>query len=135
MHNKWYSLTRPAVLHFNPPRDTPNMAKQHIRADSRRRKREIGPLAVQLARWRLDRLGAESVDGDEFELRSRALRECIDRLAPKSRRVLDEHYFQHQTLESIGRRRGRSGGAVRMMLLRVRRVLGKCIREKLLDEV
>jgi len=22
MHNKWYSLTRPAVVHFNPPRDT-----------------------------------------------------------------------------------------------------------------
>ena len=21
MHNKWYSLTRPAVVHFNPPRD------------------------------------------------------------------------------------------------------------------
>jgi len=22
MHNKWYSLTRPAVVHFNPPRDS-----------------------------------------------------------------------------------------------------------------
>jgi RNA polymerase sigma factor (sigma-70 family) len=108
-----------------------NMAKQHLRTEDRRRARETGPLAVQLTRWRLDRLGNELVDGEHQEQVFAVLHKCIDRLPPESRRVVEEHYFGHQTLESIAKRQGRSGGAVRMMLLRIRTALGECIGDKL----
>jgi RNA polymerase sigma-70 factor (ECF subfamily) len=80
-------------------------------------------------------LETEWLDGEESERTFKALRECIASLAPESHQVLDEHYFQQQTLESIAKRQGRSGGALRMMLFRVRKVLRKCIREKLRDQV
>ncbi len=112
-----------------------NKAKQFIRTDIRRKERETGALAVQLAKWRLDRLEANSGHGDEFEQTIQTLRECIKALAPKSRRVLEDHYFRSQTLESLGEQQGRSGGAVRMMLFRIRKALGECIREKLPGEV
>ena len=108
-----------------------NMAKQHVRTEIRRRARETGPLAVQLAKWRLDRLENERVDGEDQEHVFAVLRKCIERLSPESRRAVEEHYFRNETLESIAKRQGRSGGAVRMMLLRVRTALGKCIGGKL----
>ncbi len=108
-----------------------NMAKQHIRTEIRRRERETGPLAVQLARWRLARLENEPVDGEDQEQVFAVLRKCIDRPSSESRHVVEEHYFGHQTLESIAKRQGRSGGAVRMMLLRIRTALGNCIEGKL----
>jgi RNA polymerase sigma-70 factor (ECF subfamily) len=114
---------------------TRNIAKQHLRTESRRRARETGPLAVQLAQWRLDRLETEQLEGEDQEQVFAVLRECIDRLPPESRWTVEEHYFRRQTLESIADRRGRSGGAVRMMLLRIRTALSKCIEGKLGIEV
>jgi len=46
MHNKWYSLTRPAVVHFNPPRDT-------MRMHSRRIFSVDSPIGLQAAFWKL----------------------------------------------------------------------------------
>jgi RNA polymerase sigma factor (sigma-70 family) len=92
-------------------------------------------LAVQLAQWRLDRLESEEVDGENQERLFAVLRKCIDRLPPESRWTVEEHYFRRQTLESIAERQGRSGGAVRMMLLRIRTALGKCIGGKLETQV
>jgi len=111
-----------------------NMARQHVRSDSRRRQREAGPLAVQLAQWRIDRLVNEPMDGEEEERVFAALGECIDGLGPESRQAIQDHYFRRQTLESIARRQGRKAGAVRMMLFRIRKALRECIREKLRDQ-
>ena len=111
-----------------------NMARQHVRSDSRRRQREAGPLAVQLAQWRIDRLENEPMDGEEEERVFAALGECIDVLGPESRKVVQDHYFRRQTLESIARRQRRGAGAVRMMLFRIRKALRECIHEKLRDQ-
>jgi RNA polymerase sigma-70 factor, ECF subfamily len=108
-----------------------NRAREYLRADARRRAREQGPLAIQLARWRLERLENESAFSEEPERTFAALQECLGRLAAESRRVIEEHYFESQTLERIAKRLGRSGGAVRTMLFRIRNVLLKCIRQKL----
>jgi RNA polymerase sigma-70 factor, ECF subfamily len=108
-----------------------NLATQHIRGESRRRKRERGPLAVQLAMWRVEQLQQNPEEGVEHERTLETLRHCFEQLAPESRRVVDEHYLQRQTVESIAQRQGRAAGAVRMMLLRIRKVLGECIRKNL----
>jgi DNA-directed RNA polymerase specialized sigma24 family protein len=60
-----------------------------------------------------------------------ALQECLQRLAPESRRVIEDHYFKDHTIAAIAQRQGRKGGTVRMMLLRIRQALGKCVRDKL----
>ncbi len=108
-----------------------NMAAQHIRGESRRRARERGPLAAQLAQWRLEQLENDPGEGIEHERKLAALRGCMQMLSSETRQAVEEHYFQKQSAEAIGRQRGRSAGSVRMMLLRVRKALAECIRKKL----
>ena len=108
-----------------------NMAIQRVRSEARRRLRETGPLSIQLAEWRIEQLEQDSGDSLEHERKLGAMRRCVERLAPESRRVVEEHYFHRQTVESIAQRQGRGAGAVRMMLLRIRKTLAECIRNNL----
>ena len=108
-----------------------NLAIQHIRTEARRRLREQGPLAAQMAQWRIEQLEQDPEEGLGHERRLGALRTCIGHLAPESRRVVEEHYYHRQTVESIAQRQGRGAGTVRMMLLRIRKTLNECIRKKL----
>lgn len=107
-----------------------NLALQHVRSSKRRRAREEGPLQVELARWRMERLADDPWDAADQEQTFTALRDCVDRLAPESRRVVEEHYYQRHTIEAIARRMGRAGGAVRMLLFRIRHALNDCLRSK-----
>lgn len=107
-----------------------NMAREHLRAALRRRHREQGPLALQLAQWRLDQCERELLQPNPGPDTLAALQDCLRRLAPESRRVVEEHYFERQTLEAIAARQNRSGGSVRMLLLRVRNALRTCLDEK-----
>jgi len=108
-----------------------NMAMQHVRTESRRRARERGSLSTQLAQWRIEQWEQDPQDGLDHERQFETLRHCLEHLAPESRRVVEEHYFQRQTVESIAQRQGRGAGAVRMMLLRIRKTLGECLRQNL----
>jgi RNA polymerase sigma-70 factor, ECF subfamily len=108
-----------------------NLAIQHVRGESRRRMRETGPLATQLAEWRIEQLQRDPQEGLDHEQTLERLRHCVDQLAPESRRVVEEHYFERLSAETIAQRQGRGAGAVRMMLMRIRKVLGECIRKNL----
>jgi RNA polymerase sigma-70 factor (ECF subfamily) len=112
-----------------------NLAAQHMRAIARRREREAGVLQVQLAEWRMERLARNPQKDEDCERAFAALHDCVRELAPESRRVVEAHYFRGQTIAAIARQQGRNGGAVRMMLLRIRQVLGECLRRKLGHEV
>ena len=108
-----------------------NMAVQHVRGETRRRARERGPLATKMAQWRMEQLVQDSEEEEEYESMLLALRRCVELLPPESRRVVEEHYFQHQSAEAIAQQQGRTAGSVRMMLLRVRKALADCMRKKL----
>jgi RNA polymerase sigma-70 factor (ECF subfamily) len=108
-----------------------NVAIQHVRGEARRRLRERGPLSTQLARWRIEQLEQDPQDSLDHQRKFETLRNCMEHLAPQSRQVVEEHYFHRQTVESIAQRQGRGAGAVRMMLLRIRKTLGECIRQNL----
>lgn len=111
-----------------------NVAREHVRSEIRRRAREQSPLQVQLARWRLERLNATEEDDMVREKTLAALRDCLDRLAPQSRAVVERHYFEQVTAESIAREQGRKPSAVRMMLLRIRKTLRKCLNGHSVDD-
>jgi RNA polymerase sigma-70 factor len=108
-----------------------NLAVQHVRSAERRRKREEGPLQVQLAEWRMERLSRDPWDDAEQEEALTTLRGCLEGLAIESQQVVKSHYFDRETIEVIAKRLGRTGGSVRMMLFRIRQSLGDCLRSKL----
>ncbi|MEZ6143721.1 MAG: sigma-70 family RNA polymerase sigma factor [Zavarzinella sp.] len=108
-----------------------NLALQHVRSVARRRKREKGPLQVQLAEWRMERLSRDPWDDADQEEALAALRGCLNGLAIESQQVVNSHYFDRETIEVIAKRLGRTGGSVRMMLFRIRQSLRDCLRSKL----
>ncbi|CAN0379796.1 unnamed protein product [Hapterophycus canaliculatus] len=102
-----------------------NKARLHLRSEARRRTHESNLLQRQIQDWKGQELEGELfIDTNE----QAPLKECIERLAPESKQVIESHYFGGKTLESIARESKRSGGSLRMMLLRIRKALAKCIR-------
>ena len=55
------------------------------------------------------------------------LRLCLDRLAPYSRKLIDDHYFAGVTTGELAAREGRRGSTMRMTLLRIRQTLHHCL--------
>ena len=110
---------------------TRNQVRTHFRNKSRRKRHNemlVSPelLAIQATIDDEDPFAFENARQD-----LRALEECLRRLEEGQRSVIHEFYFRKQSAESIARQLGQSAGAVRMLLLRIRKRLGKCIRKRL----
>jgi DNA-directed RNA polymerase specialized sigma24 family protein len=73
--------------------------------------------------------GDNAISDGEFRLN--ALRHCLDLLQPEHREIVEEFYRQGKSSELIAVRLGKGSSGVRMMLTRIRRGLGKCIRRQL----
>ncbi|MEQ9410235.1 MAG: sigma-70 family RNA polymerase sigma factor [Fuerstiella sp.] len=60
-----------------------------------------------------------------------ALQDCLLRLGDSPRALVEAFYFQGRSAEVLAAENGKNAGAIRMMLMRIRKQLGKCIRTKL----
>jgi RNA polymerase sigma-70 factor (ECF subfamily) len=105
-----------------------NQALEFLRRESRRNRHVV---EAGLAQWHAEQLSEPSQNGAEHERTLSALRDCIQALPPQSRSVVDRFYFESQPAESIAGQLDKKPGAVRMMLLRIRRALGDCVSSKL----
>ena len=74
---------------------------------------------------------------DEFEstealgAKQNALKNCLESLESKSKLLIQQFYFEKQSAEQIAKDMKRKPGTVRMMLMRIRKALGKCIENEL----
>jgi len=68
---------------------------------------------------------------EELDARRRALRECVGEVGGRARRALDLRYAQGLKPATVAERLGMTGGAVRVLLHRVRSALRDCIRRRL----
>lgn len=102
-----------------------NKARLHLRSQTRRQNHESALLEIQIHEWK-----AQDLEGSLFSEANDqdSLRRCIEKLPPQSKQLVRAHYFHGQSLESIAAELNRSGGSLRMMLLRIRKGLAKCVR-------
>ncbi|MGC6448817.1 MAG: sigma-70 family RNA polymerase sigma factor [Rubripirellula sp.] len=63
----------------------------------------------------------------DFEQRHAALRSCLEKLPAKDREIVHAHYEVGQPLAIVSTKIGRSVGALKQVLFRVRRTLRVCI--------
>ena len=78
------------------------------------------------------KLNQLQVETDETGLaRAEALKSCIGELPDQSMQLIDQFYFQEMTATSIAAMDDQASGAIRMKLLRIRKVLLRCINLKL----
>ena len=79
----------------------------------------------------LKTLDEAGFDASVEEQRVDALRSCVQSLDPAQRDLLARFYYRSETAEDIGRSIGKRAGAIRMLLMRIRKQLRTCIESKL----
>ncbi len=94
------------------------------RISRRRQEEESLPHLLDEARLALAESSATDDQREDWLLR---LRYCLDRLAPYSRKLIDDHYFAGLTTGQLAAREGRRGSTMRMTLLRIRQTLHYCL--------
>lgn len=60
-----------------------------------------------------------------------ALEICLSKLKPEHRETLAEHYVKGYTLKEIAESQNRGHSAVKVMVMRLRQTLGKCIESQI----
>ena len=109
-----------------------NKAVDHVRSQNRQSSMRwrTGHAALDaIAEHR--KTATEEVDQEFRDRQLLALEHCLSRLQTQHRELVDEFYAQAKSSELIGARLGKGPGAVRMMLLRIRHALGKCIQNQM----
>lgn len=101
-----------------------------LRSLARRRTQPVADVEATLSTGRLQAAESARADPADAGRIDEALARCINRLPEKSRRYVERHYHQGESAEVIARALGKSGGAVRMTLLRIRTALNECIRRR-----
>ena len=82
----------------------------------------------------LEVLAAEAEQGlEHFEERSRALKACFGKLTEGDQKIVSSFYHEQCGLREIGDAVGRSPGALKQVLLRIRRALRICIERQLAE--
>lgn len=104
-----------------------NEVRHHVRSLARSRAVLDPDLIDQLA----DRLLA---DDDHFRRRHEALTECLDKLPPRSRALLEQVYGAEQTVKDVARGMGAAVEGVYKALQRVRAALHDCVSGALARE-
>lgn len=81
----------------------------------------------------LDVLEAEwsAIEAEQPEERIAALRDCVERLAPQSRRLLASRYDEGLSPEELAARIGKSANAVYVAFSRIHKALAACVRARL----
>ena len=104
-----------------------NKALSFLRSESRRKAREKDVFMASIYEWQAEGLEQES---DDQEVRLSWLEECLNDLPERGQRVIQLHYFEGKSSKQVGEHLGKGTGAIRMMLVRIRRALLKCITSK-----
>lgn len=108
-----------------------NQILLHFRNETRRRR-----LTGMIIPPDILEIEATTFDVDPFQhltadLELQALEDCLHLLGDNPRALVDAFYFQGVSAESLAADAGKNAGAIRMILMRIRKQLGKCIRAKL----
>ena len=105
-----------------------NIVRNEIRKDARRQR----ILHTELVEILLDRF-AESKERHE-PLAIDAIRQCVDKLPPKSQQVVQGRYHDGLAAPQIAKELQMSAANVRQMLVRIRRQLKQCVELRILKE-
>ena len=108
-----------------------NKAVDHLRSTGRQSRKATNELENLILDARLDRAGESIAFGHDHRELMSVLNECVESLNFQGRSVLQRFYFENQPTEEIAGAMGKKPAAIRMILLRIRKSLAKCIHKKL----
>lgn len=109
---------------------TRNQIRVHIRNESRRRKRSETVVPPELLDSSVMTEDLDPFQTSDATQELSTLADCVNRLSERQRWFVERFYFQNQSAEEIAAEVSQTSGAVRMLLMRIRKQLAECIRSK-----
>lgn len=100
----------------------------HLVRNARRRLSRRRRLLPEVAAEAVSRALARQEETADEERWRRALKECLDRLAPAARELIRKRYFQDLPVKEIAQVLGRTTPGVRSALGKIRAALEVCLR-------
>jgi RNA polymerase sigma-70 factor (ECF subfamily) len=98
-------------------------------------RRNKGRSPVNLAEGVVELLDQEMIQSAaKQDSRSQALTDCISKLSPADRQVIDARYQAGETPQSVASSLGRSVDSIYRTLRRVHKLLFECVRRRLAEE-
>lgn len=118
---------------YDPERDVTPLLYQitKIRAKKYWKERSQGGSDVmqQIAEQLADEPDQENLEQENDELRF--LRHCLNKLSSQSRELVEQHYYQGMSFETIAKQTQKKSGTVRQACTIIRRKLRECIESML----
>lgn len=105
-----------------------NKAVDHLRAKKRIKESPSGSLEQLLAQPQSELFLTNSS-------LIKTLHDCLTKLKPRSRSIVNQFYFENKTSEDISVQLKTKSSAVRMSLMRIRKTLAKCIQTNSAGEI
>ena len=107
-----------------------NKALEFLRAKIYERNNQNNLHQVIIAKLQVSSLKIQRHDFEFLEDQLSALELCLEQLPARSKTLIDSHYFDQQSTVSIASETNEASGTSRMKLLRIRRILQKCISNR-----
>jgi len=107
------------------------IARMQVLAHLRDSKRDRLLLDAELAESLSPQVETASA---QFDAVHAALRNCLQELSPKNRQLIESRYFHQQSVVHVAESAGRTTGAVKVALLRIRQSLADCVRRRIAAE-
>lgn len=102
-------------------------ALEFLKAQSRERKKQKQFFEAEVAHQQIARLEDAGDQNELVQHRLAAMKVCLEQLPHPSRALINRYYFDQQSATNIAAQTNVSTGSVRMKLLRLRKILQKCI--------
>ena len=107
-----------------------NKALEFLRAKINEKKKQSNFQQANIAKHQITSLKIQRRDFEFLEDQLSALELCLEQLPARSKSLIERHYFDQQSAVSIASEADEASGTVRMKLLRIRRILQKCISNR-----
>ena len=104
-----------------------NKALEFLRTEVAAKKNQNQFLEAEIAKRKISRLENDKKDFEQTQERIYTLQSCLDQLPLQSKQLVTQYYFDQQSLAAIDPKSRQSSSTIRMKLLRIRRILRKCI--------
>ena len=106
-----------------------NRVLTHLKKEIAWKKKHQSNLLDEISEFCFTASTDNIVDDDQWEKDLTLLQYCLEKLRPEHTDVVQRFYFEKQSAEDIGEQVGKKSGAIRMLLMRIRKSLEKCIRK------
>ena len=106
-----------------------NRAMTHLKKEITWRKKHSSNFFDEISQSCINLSNDQVTENENWNHELMILQNCLKKLTPPHHELIQQFYFEKRSADAIGQQTGKKPGAVRMLLMRIRKSLEKCMRK------